>query len=318
VLLCVLASGCGGGGDGSISSDKVTLTQDVTAAANPRAADFPSAKGRTLQQLADLARPGPQFAPATSRYVVGPNRLAFGLVNQTGTFIYAPTSIYIGRTPNSPAQGPILAPSDSLLTEDSYRSQTSASEGDAIASIYASELNLPGPGRYSVLILTRAAGQLLGATAQIVAAASDPIPAPGDASPAIETDTLAKAGGQISTIDTRVPPDDMHSTDFADVIGKEPVALLFATPALCQSRVCGPVTDLAAQLKSEYGDRIEFIHQEVYVDNDANKGFRPPLAAFNLRTEPWLFTFDAQGRVAARLEGSFGQREFEQALQAAL
>jgi hypothetical protein len=110
----------------------------------------------------------------------------------------------------------------------------------------------------------------------------------------------------------------MHETDFRDVVGERPVALLFATPRLCQTRVCGPVVDIAAQMKSEYGDRMEFIHQEVYVDNEIDKGLRPPLEAFRLRTEPWLFTIDADGRVAARLEGSFGTDEFREAVEAAL
>jgi hypothetical protein len=83
-----------------------------------------------------------------------------------------------------------------------------------------------------------------------------------------------------ASIDTRVPTGDMHDVDFKDVIGKQPVALLFATLALCQRRVCGPVTDIAAQLQKQYGDQVTFIHQEVYVDNDL-KG--PPTAAPGLR-----------------------------------
>jgi hypothetical protein len=45
---------------------------------------------------------------------------------------------------------------------------------------------------------------------------------------------------------------------------------------------------------------------------------KTPLRSFGLQTEPWLFTFDRSGRVAARLEGSFGVRGFERAIQAAL
>jgi hypothetical protein len=63
---------------------------------------------------------------------------------------------------------------------------------------------------------------------------------------------------------------------------------------------------------------MTFIHQEVYVDNDLKKGLRPPLRAFHLQSEPWLFTFNRQGRVAARLEGSFGVNAFTRAVQAAL
>ena len=114
------------------------------------------------------------------------------------------------------------------------------------------------------------------------------------------------------------PFDDMHDVDLADVVGDKPVALLFATPALCQSRVCGPVTDIAAQMQSKYGDRMAFIHQEVYRDNNPDKGLRPSLQAFRLQSEPWLFTIDRRGRVAARLEGSFGFRDFEAAVRSAL
>ena len=70
--------------------------------------------------------------------------------------------------------------------------------------------------------------------------------------------------------------------------------------------------------QQKFGNRIAFIHQEVYVNNQPTKGLRPQLKAFHLRTEPWLFTINRQGKIAARLEGSFGVNEFTQALQAAL
>jgi hypothetical protein len=110
----------------------------------------------------------------------------------------------------------------------------------------------------------------------------------------------------------------MHDQSFKNVVGKRPVALIFATPQLCQSRVCGPVVDLAEQFKSVYGNRMAFIHQEVYANNTVQDGLRPQLKAFHLQTEPWLFTFDRKGRIVARLEGSFGVMEFQQAIQAAL
>jgi hypothetical protein len=110
----------------------------------------------------------------------------------------------------------------------------------------------------------------------------------------------------------------MHEASFADVVGRRPVALLFATPQLCQSRVCGPVTDIALELEKTYGRRMTFIHQEVYVDNDLNKGLRKPLRAFGLSSEPWLFVVRKDGTVAARLEGSFGFTAFEKAVRAGL
>jgi hypothetical protein len=318
-LLAIWAAACGGDDDEpEATSETRTFEQAPDSAADPQSGDFPRATGRTMQDLADLADPGFEAAPATSHYVPGTNRFAFGVVSEGGEFVYGPTAVYVGRSPSSPAHGPFLAPSDSLVTEPAFRSKQAALEGDSISAIYATELELPRPGDYSVLVLTRLGGELLGATSRVTVAANDPIPAPGEPAPDTETDTVAEVGGQIAEIDTREPPDDMHETDFAEVVGERPVALLFATPQLCQSRVCGPVTDIALQLKRDYGDEVEFIHQEVYVDNDPNKGLRPPLEAFNLPTEPWLFTLDADGKVAARLEGSFGLGQFEDAIQAAL
>jgi hypothetical protein len=78
------------------------------------------------------------------------------------------------------------------------------------------------------------------------------------------------------------------------------------------------VTDIALQMKAKYGDKMTFIHQEVYAENDPNKGLRKPLQEFNLRSEPWLFIVGADGKVTARLEGSFGLKAFDQAIQTGL
>jgi hypothetical protein len=111
----------------------------------------------------------------------------------------------------------------------------------------------------------------------------------------------------------------MHEVDLADALDRHrPVLLLFATPALCQSRVCGPVTDVAEEVKSKYGDRIDFIHMEIYKDNDANKGTRPQFNAWHLDTEPVAFAIDRRGIVAERLEGAFSARELIAAVRKAL
>jgi hypothetical protein len=78
------------------------------------------------------------------------------------------------------------------------------------------------------------------------------------------------------------------------------------------------VTDIAVQLERRFGKQAAFIHEEVYVNNQPSKGLRPQLKAFHLQTEPWLFTIDRQGKIAARLEGSFGVNAFTQAIEAAL
>jgi len=314
------AAGCGaaagGGGASSPNASPPPAPPAVAAAEHPTAAEFPAARGRSLSQLAAALGGGPQVALATTDYTPGRDRVAFGVVEGSGAFVYGDTAVYVARDERSPAQGPYLAPADSLLVRPAFRSQTSA--GDTVQAVYHADVPLPRAGSWLLLVVTRSGGRLLGGAATVAVAGSSPVPAVGALAPRVHTPTLASVGGDAAKIDTRVPPDRMHDVDLADVLGRRPVALLFATPALCRSRVCGPVTDEAAQLQSAYGDRIAFIHNEVYVDNDPSKGLRPQLRAYGLTSEPWLFAIDRHGRIAVRLEGAFGIDEFRAALQAAL
>ena len=107
----------------------------------------------------------------------------------------------------------------------------------------------------------------------------------------------------------------MNQTDFYDALGNKPIVLIFATPQFCQSRVCGPVVDVAAQVQEKYGDKVDFIHMEIYNDNDPSKGVRPQVRAFNLPGEPWLFVIDRHGVVRTVIEGAFGVNELEKAVE---
>jgi hypothetical protein len=323
-LVLVLA-GCGGGKQAADPVEQVPaaggLRNAVRTAQSPRPADFPATRGRSLQQVADAIGGGKlEAALASSVFDVGTNRLAFGVIDDQGQFVYGKTAVYVAPKPGSPAQGPFVAPADVLLTRPAYRSKQAATEQDPFSAVYAAQVPFRRPGKYDVLVTTKHGGKLTAAAAQVrvVTKDADPIPAVGERAPHVPTDTLASAKGDVAKIDTRQPPDDMHSVQFADALGRKSVALLFATPQLCQSRVCGPVTDLEAQMKARYGERMDFIHQEVYVDNDPRKGLREPLRRFHLRTEPWLFVVDRSGRITARLEGSIGVGAFERAIQSAL
>lgn len=311
-----LLAGCGDDSEPAKAPPKPP--PGVTQAMDPKPSDFPAAAGQTLQQLADRVTQPAQVGLATSVFTRGENRLAFGMISREREFLYGKTAVYVAQSPQDRAEGPFLAPADSLQTDAKFRSDQAASEDDIFAAIYSAEVPLRRLGKYEVLTVTKIGNRLHGAGTAIKVVRKAPVPAVGDPAPRVETDTVIKARGDVESIDTRVPPDDMHSTDLRSVLGRKPVAIVFASPQLCESRVCGPVVDIAAHVKSKYGDRMAFIHQEAYVENNLAKGFREPLKAFGLPSEPWLFTIDRSGRVAARLEGSFGLRAFEDAVKAAL
>lgn len=330
VLLLPLAvlAGCGGDDESSSADraprgpDSAQLRAALDASTTIDLKAFPRTDGKaTLQELADgLDGTGTNVGLATSVFPAPKPRLAFGVLDGENSFVYAPTVVYLARSADAPATGPFPAPSDLLVTDPPYRSRQAASEKDPFAAVYTAQVDAAKPGTYKVLVVSNVKGDLVGAPTQIkvIDPEDDAVPAPGERAPAVATDTAASAGGDLASIDTRLPPSDMHERSLKDVVGRKPVVLLFATPQLCQSRVCGPVVDIALQLKAKYGDRAEFIHQEVYVDNKLDQGLRPPLLTYRLPTEPWLFTIRRDGTIAQRLEGSFGFRSFEAAIRAAL
>ena len=307
----------GSGGALAASTATAASKTGASAAENPSSTEFPHGEGKTLGQLARLATAHAQFAAGTVTFTPRDRRVAFGIIDSTGRFVYAPTAIYIANRSTSPARGPFRAPADPMTVARQYRSNENDGPG-GLQAMYSANVSLPHPGRYTVLALSRTAHGLVGAIGQIVVAPSSPIPDVGQRAPAIATDTPASVRGKLGLLTTRVPPEHMHAVSFNAVLGKRPIVLLFSTPALCQSRVCGPVTDIAVELQHEYGSRIAFLHEEVYVDNQPSRGLRPQLRAFHLRTEPWLFAVNRNGVIVARLEGAFGTAALRRALDAAL
>jgi hypothetical protein len=314
LLACALLAGCGG--DDSSSGD-----EPPPAA---KAEDFPKPAGKSLAELLDqVGGSGPVLAPSGLELRTGTQRVGFALFNRSREQISdASVAVYAAPAGGGPATGPYPARYESLSVKPQFESRQTASDPDAARSIYTAEIPFDRPGRYELLGIARLGGKLVPATTPMPGVvvkkeSDDPIPAVGRRPPRIHTPTEAEVGGDVASIDTRLPPSSMHDADFADVLGKKPVVLLFATPQLCQSRVCGPVVDVAEQVKASSGDDVEFIHMEVYRDNRIDKGIRPQMAAFHLRSEPWLFVFDRSGKVAARIEGAFSERELEQAISKA-
>jgi hypothetical protein len=324
VLLALLLAGCGGSDSGSGESEQVAPT--------PSPAEFPQPKGRSMMQMYnELGSGGPVLAPTGRQLVPGKQRYGFALFTTERKQISGvPVALYVQASGSAKVLGPFVARDLKLEVAPPYQSETVARDEDAAKSLYVSDLQFPKPGGWAVMAVAKLDGRLVATSpspAQVLA--KDPVPDVGDKAPVIETPTKADVGNDLASIDTRQPPSSMHEVNFAEVVGKKPVILLFATPALCQSRVCGPVVDIAEEVKAESGDDAAWVHMEVYQDNTIKPGclegtrpdtecLRPQFRAFNLGTEPWLFAIDRDGRVAARLEGAYSKGELEDALAAAV
>lgn len=305
--LGLLLAGCGGGsGDASRPA--------------PSATEFPAAKGKTIGDLLHGSGAKPTklvIAPAAQTFDVGENRYPFGVFTRGNEQVDdADVALYFAKDAKGPVIGPLPARVTSLETKPAYRAQGAGGPGEATTVYVVPKVDFDRNGPWlAIAMLKGKEGLEVSRVPSPVVGDFPKIPQVGDKAPVIHTPTAADVGGDLAKIDTRVPPDQMHEVDFADVVGKKPIVLVFATPALCVSRVCGPVVDVAQEVADSYGEEADFIHMEIWNDNDRGKGPRPQVLAYNLESEPWAFLIDRDGIVRDRIEGAFGVSELEEAMR---
>ncbi len=332
-LGAILLSGCGGGSDGGTGSSP-TAAESRPA---PPKSDFPSAKGKTLAEVLEAADAPSELvvSPAALVFNKGENRYPFGVFKRDRTQVSdADVALYFARVPgqkkaesaaaagsaaakdaekralDEPAIGPFPAAVESMETQPAFRAETTTSDPNAATVVYSTDVDFPADGEWRIAALVKQGGETTATLLpSAVVGAYEKVPQVGQKAPLIHTPTPADVGGDLSKITTRIPPDTQNKVDYADVIGKEPIVLLFATPQFCESRVCGPVVDVAEQVKQIYGDKAAFIHMEIYQDNDPSKPVRPQVSAFHLPNEPWLFAIGRDGRIKADIQGAFGVEE---------
>jgi hypothetical protein len=284
----------------------------------PAAGEFPKPTGTLDDLIAEVGATDQVVASqAGAVFEPGDKRFGFGLFDVGGAQITdAQVAIYAAHGPSGEALGPFPARIESLETEPEFVAQTTAEDDAKVVYVANVPFDEPGEWRLAAVIAQPDGMVAAPMNSSVIVKEQQQIPDVGEPAPEMHTPTLDEVGGDVESIDTREPPSSMHGDDLADVLGEKPVVLLFATPALCQSRVCGPVVDVAEQVKAEYGDSASFIHQEIYVDNQPGpENLRPQVKEYGLPTEPWLFVIDENGEVSTRIEGAFSVDELENALK---
>ncbi len=143
------------------------------------------------------------------------------------------------------------------------------------------------------------------------------VPGVGQPAPVTHNPT-AREVGDVETIDSGRPPDDMHQLSIADAIQQHrPALIVFATPAFCTSRACGPEVKVVQSFEPAYRDRLAFIHVEIYRDfkpDPAKRQVTQAVIDWRLQTEPWIFLVDSKGIIQARFEGPTATDEVKAAL----
>ncbi|MEA3077827.1 MAG: hypothetical protein QOF60_2735, partial [Actinomycetota bacterium] len=157
------------------------------------------------------------------------------------------------------------------------------------------------------------------------------VPFPGQPAPRTANPVAGAPGVEPRSIDSRasggqpIPDAKLHATSIADAIAAgKPVMIVVSTPVYCVSRFCGPITDSVAKLADTYGDRMAFVHLEVWKDfdnkvvNDAAAEWIEPKGGQGDTQEPWVFVVGRDGIVKQRFDNVANDADLEAAVRAVL
>jgi hypothetical protein len=256
-----------------------------------------------------------QLVLVPSELIVGPNRFAVGIFDQGGDLVH-----------NADVHLHFYDLSDSTMP--AFESEADAyplSTEDGDVTIFAYEREFPHGGIWGVEVeVTFPDGSEAINGIRFSVAADSPSLEPGEKVPPIRTPTLADVNQDLSLLSSAQAPNPTfyeQSLDQAMTSGK-PTLLLFATPAFCQTRFCGPSYEIFSSLEERYRDTMNFIHVEVFTglpNPEANNwAVAPAMEQFGLESEPWIFLIGQDGTVLYRVEGIFTQEEIERHLGAQL
>jgi hypothetical protein len=191
-------------------------------------------------------------------------------------------------------------------------------EGLEGGGVYAAHLDLTPAGDWGLQITaSRPSGARLSQQLAINVISKPVVPGVGQPAPPSNSPTVADHP-DVSQIDTGDPPDDMHQLSIAQAIQQHrPTLVVFASPAFCTSRACGPEVKVVQSLEPTYKDRLTFIHIEIYTNfkpDPSKRTIAPTVTEWRLQSEPWIFLIDSRGIIQARFEGPTASDELKAAL----
>ncbi len=226
----------------------------------------------------------------------GEQRIAFGVLDGQKP-IGSGTDVEIGFSQGGPAE--------------KFAEATRRADGIEERPLHVIQHTFATPGIYTAT--ARVGGRTAEAAVQVVDPATSKVPIPGQPLPSVATPTVADPRG-VDPICTREPDCPWHDISLDAALAEaKPIVLLVATPALCQSAVCGPVLDMLLDVKDEFADRLRFIHAEVFTDSTGSST-TPVVQALQLENEPFLFLAGADGKIVERFDGPYDRAEARAAL----
>ena len=188
--------------------------------------------------------------------------------------------------------------------------------------VYAADYHFDRSGKWGVEVsLPRSDGTFLTTEHRFEVNDATTAPDVGDRPPDARNRTLADVESikELTTGSLRDP--ELYDLSIPDALASDrPFAVVFASPAFCTTAVCGPQVEVVSELNQAYGDRMDFIHVDLFINPHEIQGdldiamHTPLLMEWGLYTDEWTFVIDASGAVTGRFEGFSPYGELEETI----
>ena len=242
--------------------------------------------------------------PASSNVAVGPERLLIAVSTERGDRLPSPD------IPIDVVLYPQDRPDESITADANFLWAI-----PNVSGLYRVNVTFTEAGIWEAEVRPEAGGRLEPFPFQVL---EEPITVGvGEPAPASESVTAADVNGDLSQITTDPNPDpSFYEMSVAEAVTSgRPSVIVFATPAFCQTAICGPTMESMKTLAPQYPN-VNFLHVEVFTNlsDPANLKTVPAVDEWGLPTEPWVFVVDASGVISGRFEGTATPEELAQLL----
>ena len=293
--------------------------------------------------------PDELFAETASFEVISgkPQRVMVGLSTTDGRILQGGRVKLVFAFADDPASTPEVSATGEFLPLPGSKSPGSSAKigrpSQGIGVYAASGVTLPKPGLWTIDVRKDgdSGARLAQSVVDVVETPKVPDvgqPVPATANP-VENSPVAR-----ELLDSRSGPNGLgdeladpklHQDVIDDLVkAHRPFVVVVSTPVYCQSKFCGPVTDLIDTIANEapassssasssapIGD-VAFVHLEVFEKFDNAAGTRvnpwviPWIDGNGDGHEPWVFVVDRNGNVAARYDNVIDEAELRKAITA--
>lgn len=249
-----------------------------------------------------------QLVLVPSEVIVGPNRFAVGIFDQGGNLVHD-ADVHLHFYDLTDHSNPFFE-----SEADAY--PISTERGDVTIFAFDREFSHDGDWGVEVEVTFPDGSEAINGIRFFVTEDSPSIK-PGDKAPVIHTPVSADVNQNLSLLSSAEKPNPaFYATSLDESLSSgRPTLLLFATPAYCQTRFCGPSYEIFVDLEERYRGVINFIHVEVFTglpNPEANNwAVSTAMEQFGLESEPWVYLIDQDGTVLYRVEGLFTAEELE-------